>query len=457
VNPFSGDTVAEVCQAGIAEADAAVQSAVAAFEIMRQIPAHVRAAALANIASDLEADKESLARSITSEAGKPIADARREVQRAVQTFSIAAEEAKRIPGDVIPMDAVPGGDAYVGVVRRFPIGPVLGITPFNFPLNLVAHKVAPALAVGNPIVLKPAPQTPVTALKLGEIVLRTGLPPGALSVVPCSNAVAEHLVGHAGFRLFSFTGSARVGWMLRAKSGTKRVLLELGGNAGVVIEPDADLDTVVERCAIGGFGYAGQTCISVQRIFVHDAVFERFVERFVARVTRIKTGDPSHETTVVGPLIDETAARRVESWIGEAVSQGARVLIGGKRVGPVVEPTIVTDVTTSMKVSCEEVFGPVVTVSRYRRFEEALAALNDSEYGLQAGVFTRDVNRIFRAHRDLEVGTVLANEIPTFRLDHMPYGGVKQSGLGREGVPYAIEEMTEQKLLVLNLKDSDLA
>jgi acyl-CoA reductase-like NAD-dependent aldehyde dehydrogenase len=454
VNPFSGELLAEVCQAGTAEADLAAQTAVAAAPGLRQVPAHARATALARVVARLEASNEALARSITAEAGKPITDARREVQRAIQTFSVASEEAKRIPGEVIPMDAAPGGEAYVGMVQRFPIGPVLGITPFNFPLNLVAHKVAPALAVGNPMVLKPAPQTPLTALLLAQIVLDSGLPPGAFSVVPCSNAVAEQMVTDPRFRLLSFTGSAAVGWMLKAKSGTKRVLLELGGNAGVIIEPDADLDLAVERCVIGGFGYAGQSCISVQRIFVQDSVFEGFIDRLVTRVGRIKTGDPSDESTVIGPLIDETAARRVESWIGEAVAQGARVLTGGKRVGPVLDPTVLTDVKPTMKVSCQEVFGPVVTVSRYGRFEEALAALNDSEFGLQAGVFTKDVTRIFRAYRDLEVGTLLANEIPTFRLDHMPYGGVKQSGLGREGVRYSIEEMTEPKLLVLNLKES---
>jgi acyl-CoA reductase-like NAD-dependent aldehyde dehydrogenase len=455
VNPFSGELLAEVCQAGKTEADLAAQTALTAFPALRQLPAHARAGALTRIVAQLEACKESLARSITAEAGKPITDARREVQRAIQTFTVASEEAKRIPGEVIPMDAAPGGEGYLGVVRRFPIGPVLGITPFNFPLNLVAHKVAPALAVGNPIVLKPAPQTPLTALMLAEIVLESGLPPGALSVVPCGNAVAEQMVMDPRFRLLSFTGSAPVGWMLKAKSGTKRVLLELGGNAGVIVEPDADLDLAVERCAVGGFGYAGQSCISVQRIFVQDSVFDRFVERLVARVGRIRTGDPSDEATVIGPLIDETAARRVESWIGEAIAQGARVLTGGKRVGPVLDATILTDVKSTMKISCQEVFGPVVTVSRYRHFEEALAALNDSEFGLQAGVFTKDVTRIFRAYRVLEVGTLLANEIPTFRLDHMPYGGVKQSGLGREGVRYTIEEMTEPKLLVLNLKESN--
>jgi glyceraldehyde-3-phosphate dehydrogenase (NADP+) len=453
-NPFNGEILADVCQATKAEAEQAIETAVGAFPAMRQLPAYVRSAALSTIAVELDARKETLARSITAEAGKPITDARREVQRAIQTFTVAAEEAKRISGEVLPMDVAPGAEAYLGMVRRFPIGPVLGITPFNFPLNLVAHKVAPALAVGNPIVLKPAPKTPLTALMLGEIVMGAGLPAGALSVLPCSNAVAEQMVMDPRFKLLSFTGSAAVGWMLKAKSGKKRVLLELGGNAGVIVEPDADLDLAVERCAVGGFGYAGQSCISVQRILVHDTIFDRFVNKLVARVSKIKSGDPADDKTVVGPLIDETAARRVESWIGEAVAQGAKVLIGGKRLGAFLEATVLTDVTPTMKVSCQELFGPVVTVSRYSQFADALGVLNDSDFGLQAGVFSSAVNRVFRAYRDLEVGTVLANEIPTFRLDHMPYGGVKESGLGREGVRYAIEEMTEPKLLVLNLKES---
>jgi len=357
-------------------------------------------------------------------------------------------------GDVIPMDLTPGMDRHLSLARRFPIGPVLGITPFNFPLNLVAHKVAPCLAAGNPMVLKPAPQTPLTSLLLAEVVLEARLPPGALSVVPCENAVAEQMVTDDRFKVVSFTGSAPVGWMLKAKSGKKRVLLELGGNAGVIVEPDADVDTAAARCAAGGYAYSGQTCISVQRIFVHASVYDRFVAQFVARVKELKTGDPAEETTVIGPLIDEAAAKRVEQWIQEAAAQGARVLAGGKRTGTVVEATVLADVTPSMKVSCREVFGPVVTVSRYTDFSAALAALNASDYGLQAGVFTRDIDRIFRSYRELEVGAVLANEIPTFRAEHMPYGGVKDSGLGREGLRYAIEEMTELKLLVLNLRDA---
>lgn len=456
-NPFTGKPIAEVAQAGKADAEEAVQQAVAAFSDLRSLPAHARFSALRRIAESLSARREEIARTITAEAGKPITDARREVGRAIQTFTIAAEEAKRIPGEVVPLDAAPGSEGYLGITRRVPIGPVLGITPFNFPLNLAAHKVAPALAAGNPIVLKPAPQTPLTALMLGEIIVQTGLPAGTLSVLPCDNQVAESMVTDPRFKLLSFTGSAAVGWMLKAKCGHKRVVLELGGNAGVIIEPDADLESAAERCAAGGFAYSGQTCISVQRILVQDSVYDRFVARLLDRVGRLRAGDPEDEQTVIGPLISEEAARRVEAWIQEAVAQGARVLTGGKRIGPMVEATVLADVTPGMKVSCCEVFGPVVTLTRYSRFQEALDSLNESEFGLQAGVFTRDVRRIFRAYRELEVGTVLANEIPTFRADHMPYGGVKNSGLGREGVRYAIEEMTELKLLVLNLKESSQA
>ena len=452
-NPYNGQPVADVCLAGKAEADEAVARAVEAAPAMRALPAHARAAALLKIAGLLAARQDEVARTMTAEAGKPITDARREVGRAVQTFTIAAEEAKRLPGDVIPLDLAPGMERHLGISRRVPIGPVLGITPFNFPLNLVAHKVAPCFAAGNPMVLKPAPQTPLTSLLLGDMVLEAGLPAGALSVVPCENAVAEQMALDDRFKVVSFTGSAAVGWMLKAKSGKKRVLLELGGNAGVIVEPDADVTLAAQRCAVGGYAYSGQTCISVQRVFAHESVYDRFVDQFVANVKGLVSGDPSHDATVIGPLIDEGAAKRVEQWIQEAVAQGARVLAGGKRSGSVVEATVLADVTPAMKVSCREVFGPVVTVSRYKKFDDALAALNESDYGLQAGVFTQDIDRIFRAYRDLDVGAVLANEIPTFRADHMPYGGVKDSGLGREGVRYAIEEMTELKLLVLNLRD----
>jgi glyceraldehyde-3-phosphate dehydrogenase (NADP+) len=451
-DPFTGKLLAEVSQASEADAEAAIQSTVEAAKPMAALPSHSRYQLLQHIAASLHERREEFARLMTGEAGKPISDARREVARAVQTFTVAAEEAKRIGGEVVPLDWTPGTDSHFGILRRFPIGPILGITPFNFPLNLVAHKVAPALAAGNPILIKPAPQAPMTALLLGEVALDAGIPPGGLNVLPCENQVAERLVTDPRFKLLSFTGSAAVGWRLKEKCGKKKVVLELGGNAGVIIEPDADLDFAAQRCATGAFGYAGQTCISVQRILVHQSIADLFTTKLLLQVARLKSGDPGDEGTVVGPLIDQKAANRVGAWIEEAVSQGARVLLGGKRMGSVFEATVLSNVTPAMKVSCEEVFGPVVSVTPYRRFEEAIEALNESNYGLQAGVFTRDINKVFQAFRHLEVGAVLANEIPTFRADHMPYGGVKDSGIGREGLQAAIEEMTEPRFLVLNVR-----
>jgi glyceraldehyde-3-phosphate dehydrogenase (NADP+) len=450
-NPYTGETIAEACQAGEKEIEQAIQSAVAAFVISRRLRAHKRASALQAIATALTSRNEEFARCLSTESGKPITDARREVGRAINTFTIAAEEAKRIPGEVVPLDITPGTDHHFGLARRFPIGPVLGITPFNFPLNLVAHKVAPAIAVGNPIILKPAPQTPLTALLLGEVISKLGLPDGMFSVLPCSNTLAERMVTDDRFAMLSFTGSAPVGWKLKTKAGKKRVVLELGGNAGVIVEPDADLDYAAERCAVGGYVYSGQTCISVQRIYAHESVYQPFLERLLKRVRTFKVGNPAEETTTIGPLIDEGAAKRVESWIQEAVAGGAKLQLGGKRQGSVVEAAVLTGVTPQMKVNYEEAFGPLVNVTPYAKFEEAIAMLNDSAYGLQAGVFTRDIKKAFQAYDEIEAGTVLINEIPTFRADQMPYGGVKNSGLGREGLRYAIEEMTERKLLVLNL------
>ena len=451
-NPFTGKVLEEVCLAGPREAEEAAASSAAAAAPMAAMPSHARYQVLQKIAGALYDRRDEVAQLMTAESGKPITDAKREVGRAVQTFTVAAEEAKRIPGEVIPLDWTPGTDSHLGIVRRFPIGPVLGITPFNFPLNLVAHKVAPALAAGCPILIKPAPQTPLTALLLGEVALEAGVPPGGFNVMPCANDVAEQLVLDSRFKLLSFTGSVAVGWKLKALSGKKKVVLELGGNAGVIVEPDADLDVAAQRCAAGGFGYAGQTCISVQRIFVHHSIADLFTTKLLLQVARLKAGDPTESATVIGPLIDQQAASRVESWIEEAVAQGARVLLGGKRQSSVVEATVLGHVSPAMKVSCQEVFGPVVTVTPYRQFQEAVDAINQSDFGLQAGVFTQNIDKIFHAFRHLEVGAVLANEIPTFRADHMPYGGVKDSGLGREGVRAAMEDMTEPRLLVLNLR-----
>ncbi|RMH05569.1 MAG: aldehyde dehydrogenase family protein [Nitrospirae bacterium] len=450
-NPYTGEVIAHVCQATASDVEEALCLAVQASSALASVPTYVRAHALASLAEAVRTRQEDFAQTITRESGKPITDARREVNRAIQTFLIASEEAKRLPGEVIPLDLTPGTEHHLGLWQRVPIGPVLGITPFNFPLNLVAHKVAPCVAAGNPLVLKPAPQTPLTALLLGEVFQSLDLPSGTLSILPCSNARAEAMVQDARFQAFSFTGSAAVGWMLKERAGKKRALLELGGNAGVIIEPDADLDFAAKRCAAGGFAYSGQTCIAVQRVFVHEQVYDAFVHVFLDCVKALPCGDPLQESTVVGPLIDERAAQRVETWIREAVAQGASILTGGMRQGAFIAPTVLAEVTPEMKVSCEEVFGPVVTITRYHEFDHALQLVNESPYGLQAGVFTNDVHKIFKAYRQLAVGAVLANEIPTFRADHMPYGGVKDSGLGREGVRYAITELTELKLLVLNL------
>ncbi len=449
LNPFTQKALGSVCLAEAEHIRKTLESTQRGAVELAKTPSHYRAKALTHIARQLAERKEEFAKTICHESGKPILDARREVDRAINTFEIASEETKRIPGEILPMDRTPGGEAYSGSVTRFPIGPVLGITPFNFPLNLVAHKVAPCLAAGNSMVLKPAPQTPLTSLLLGEVFLTTDLPRGAFNIIPCSNTLAESMVVHPTFQALSFTGSAPVGWMLKGKAGYKRVLLELGGNAGVIIEPDANLSDALTRCVAGGYGYAGQTCISVQRIFIHQSRYDEFLTQFVERVEGLSVGDPEQEHTNVGPLINEQAAIRVEEWIKEAAAQGARVHTGGERQGSLIQPSVLTDVVPSMKVCCEEVFGPVVTITPYSRFDEALNFLNDSPYGLQAGVYTTNIDRMNQAYHQLEVGAVLINEIPTFRADHMPYGGIKQSGLGREGVRDTILELTEPKVLIV--------
>ena len=448
-NPYNEEGVGIVHQAGEEEVEAAIRAAQRGFQELRRLPLYRRAEALQRITDGIKERREEFARMICSEAGKPITDARVEVGRAVLNFQTAAEEAKRLIGEVIPMDLAPGSESRFGIIRRFPIGPLLGITPFNFPLNLVGHKIAPAIASGNSIVIKPAPQTPITALLLAEVISKSGLPDEAVGVLPCGNDLAEKMVLDERFKLLSFTGSARVGWALKGKAGKKRVLLELGGNAGVIVHEDTDLEYAARRCAAGGFSYAGQSCISVQRIFVQDNALKPFLDRFVTMVKGLKLGDPMDEGTNVGPMIDSGAAERTEQWVIEAVKQGAKVLVGGKRRSRMFEPTVLTDVTRVMKVCSEEVFAPLVVVIPYREFDEALSAMNDSAYGLQAGLFTNDLKKVFQAYEELEVGGLMVNEVPTYRIDPMPYGGVKDSGLGREGVRYAIEEMTELKLLAI--------
>ncbi|HLQ52581.1 MAG TPA: aldehyde dehydrogenase family protein, partial [Terriglobales bacterium] len=396
---------------------------------------------------------EEFARSIALESGKPIKTARAEVDRAVFTFTVASEEAARIGGEYLPLDLQELAAQRWGIVRRFPVGAIAAITPFNFPLNLVAHKVAPAIAAGCTVVLKPAPQTPLTALLLAEVVQNAGWPAGALNVLPLSNEDAALLVRDDRLRMLTFTGSSAVGWRLKAEAGKKRVTLELGGNAAVIVHSDADLDYAAERCAVGGFSYAGQSCIAVQRIFVQQSVYQKFVEKFLTRVRDFKAGDPLDEATFIGPLIREQDAIRAQQWVEEAVSAGAKLLIGGHRQGSLMEATVLTNTRQEMRVNCEEVFAPVKTVEPYTDFGQALAEINASTYGLQAGLFTRDAVLIFRAYEELEVGGLIVGDAPTFRIDHMPYGGVKDSGLGREGLRYAIEEMTERRLLVMNLKE----
>jgi glyceraldehyde-3-phosphate dehydrogenase (NADP+) len=405
--------------------------------------------------SDGIADRhEEFSRTIALEAGKPIRTARAEVDRAVFTFKVAAEESKRIYGEVVPLDWLPGTEGRIGYVRRVPMGPVVGISPFNFPLNLVAHKVAPSLAAGNPIIIRPSSQTPVSSLKLAELVLEAGWPEAGIAVVPCTTQSADPLVEDHRIKKLTFTGSPAVGWALKARAGMKKVTLELGGNAGVIVHSDADVSYAAERVAWGGFSYAGQSCISVQRIYLHNDIYEGFVDELIPHVKALKLGDPLEEVTDVGPLIDAGAAERIETWLAEAISGGAEVLVGGKREGTVFQPTVLTSLQEDMSISCQEVFGPVVGLYPYREFEEAINAVDQSDFGLQAGLFTRDARLIRKAFNEIEVGGLMVNEVSTFRVDHMPYGGAKMSGEGREGLRYAIEEMTAMKLLMMSDPDA---
>jgi glyceraldehyde-3-phosphate dehydrogenase (NADP+) len=450
-NPYDGAEIAQISQANEEDAIAACERAAAAFVETGALASWKRAEILNRIAELVAARAEELALGIVLEAGKPIRDARAEVRRSVQTFRVAAEEAKRISGEVLPLDWTPGAEGRAGFVRRFPIGPILGITPFNFPINLVAHKIGPAIASGNPIIIKPAPQTPLTALSLGRIVVEAGWPSGAVSVLPCSNEVAAAMLHNEHIRMLSFTGSAAVGWELRAQVPKKRVVLELGGNAACIVHRDADVELAAEKIVAGGFTYAGQSCISVQRVFVHAEVREALLARIVAKVKALVVGDPKNERTQVGPMINRAAADRAHSWVTEAVAAGARMLVGGEQEGGLLRPVVVTDVAPGSKLACEEVFAPVIFVNSYANFSDVLKTVNDSRYGLQAAVFTCDWEVMTEAWNTLEVGAVLINESTAWRAEHMPYGGVKDSGIGREGLRPAIESMTEPRMLVLNL------
>ncbi|MEW5806223.1 MAG: aldehyde dehydrogenase family protein [Acidobacteriota bacterium] len=450
-NPFNGEALACTYIPGEEDISLAIEGAALSFKETRDLPSYFRSRICQKVASMILERKEEIARVLSLEAGKPISQARVEIERGIATFSAASEEARRIAGEVIPLDWEKASEKRFAMTKRFPIGPVLAITPFNFPFNLVAHKVAPAVACGCPVVIKPASKTPLCSLIIAELVLEAGYPSRAISVLPVSGKDADILVTHDSFRLVTFTGSPDVGWGIKERSGKKKVVLELGGNAGVIVHNDAQTDYAISRCVQGGFFYAGQSCISVQRIYIHEEIYERFVTGLVDQVSRLQVGDPLDEKTHVGPMISEEEAIRIESWVREAVSGGARILTGGKRRGAIYYPTVLSDTKPDMKVCCREVFAPLVIVDRYRRIDDAIARVNDSIYGLQAGIFTRDIGSIIKAFEEIEVGGVVTNDVPTYRADHMPYGGVKNSGIGKEGPRFAIEDMTEMRILVLNM------
>jgi glyceraldehyde-3-phosphate dehydrogenase (NADP+) len=443
VNPYEGKKVGEVYQASRENIDEAIAGAAESFHLSRRLSSHKRSEILRTISSEVSRRKEELARLITLETGKPISFSRVEVDRCSLTFRVASEEAGRIEGTVLPLDLAPNSEGRTALVRRFPLGPVSAITPFNFPLNLVAHKLGPAIAAGNTVVLKPSSNAPMISLELGKMVEAAGYPKGALNIVPCSAGEASQLIVDDRIKAVSFTGSPAVGWGLKSKAGKKRVLLELGGNAGVIVDDSADLGLAMQRL--------GQSCIAVQRVFVHGRLYDSFLDRFLELSRQVVVGDPMDDKTVVGPMITEEAARKVESWISEAVAAGARLLCGGNRKGAMLEPTILVETPAQMSVCAQEVFAPVVTIQRFEGFADAVRMVNDSAFGLQAGVFSNSLKNIFYAYEELEVGGVIVNDSSAYRMDHMPYGGVKDSGFGREGLRYAIEEMTEMKLLALNV------
>jgi acyl-CoA reductase-like NAD-dependent aldehyde dehydrogenase len=427
----------------------AVQAAVAAFETTRHLPAYERGRILRDISAGIKARREELGRLIALEAGKPIRDALIEVDRAVLTFRLGAEEAERMVGEVIPLDLMPASKDRVGLTRRFPIGPIAGISPFNFPLNLAAHKISPAIASGNPIVLKPPSKDPLVMLAVAEIIEQAGPPAGAVSILPMTRELGDRMVADERFKLLTFTGSPSVGWRMKDRAGKKRVVLELGGNAGVIVDKTADLDWAVKRILVGAFTYAGQTCISVQRMFVHEDVWEPFMARFVEGAKGLKVGDPLDSQTDVGPMVDANAAGRTQRWVDEAVALGGKVLLGGKADGNFFAPTILTNVPTTAQVCSNEAFAPLAVAFPFNDFDDAVRQVNDSLFGLQTGVFTSDLAHAWRAFHELQVGGVIVNDVPAYRIDHMPYGGVKDSGLGREGLRWAIEDMTELRIMVL--------
>ncbi len=453
-NPYDNSIVATTFLASNAELETAIQRAQEAEKALRALSSWDKYDILMTIARELTAQREELGALLAAEAGKPLRYAVGEIDRAAQVFIVAAEESKRPPSEIMPLDWTPVAAGREGYIKYFPVGLVAGIAPFNFPMNLAVHKIAPAIAAGCPIILKPASSTPLSTLALAKIIDKTRLPKGAVSVLPMDRPTGNQLVTDDRFALLSFTGSPEVGWEMKKNAGKKKVVLELGGNAGLIITPTADIDLAVKKALIGAFSYSGQICIHIQRIVIHESVYDEFMEKFLTGAKALQKGAPTDQATEFSCMIDQKNAERVRTWIEEAQSQGATVLLGGKQEGTFVEPTILTNTTSDMKVHGEEVFGPTVTVQKYNDFSDAIAMINDSKFGLQAGVFTHRTEEMFAAWDHLEVGGVLINEIPTFRVDHMPYGGVKESGLGREGVKYAMLDMLEPRIMVVDRNNS---
>jgi len=431
----------------------AVQAAVRAFEVTRRMPAYERGAILRAISSGITEHREEIARTMTLESGKPIRDALVETDRAAITFRLGAEEAERMTGELIPLDIAASSKGRIGITRRFPVGPVAAISPFNFPLNLAAHKLAPAIAAGCSIVLKPPSKDPLTMLTVAEIVERAGAPEGAISILPMTRAQGDRMVADDRFKLLTFTGSPSVGWRMKERAGKKKVVLELGGNAGVIVDESANLDWAVRRSLVGAYGYAGQVCISVQRMFIHHSRWDEFLRRFIDGAKALKVGDPLDPETQLGPMVDEAAAQRTQAWVEEAQDLGGRVLLGGKADGAFFPPTMLVDTPPTAQVCSNEAFAPLVVAFPFDDLGNAIAQVNDSFYGLQTGIFTNDLAHSWRAFNELEVGGVIVNDVPTYRVDHMPYGGVKDSGLGREGLRWSIEDMTELRLMVVAQPD----
>jgi acyl-CoA reductase-like NAD-dependent aldehyde dehydrogenase len=447
-NPFDGSLVGTTFLAGEKELERAIALAQQARGPLWAMPSHARASALRQIADEMRSRREELALLLARESAKPLKYALAEMDRAIQTFHVASEEATRLPSEVLQLDNSPAGEGCEGIVRYFPVGLVAGIAPFNFPINLVAHKVAPAIAAGCPIILKPASSTPLSALELARIIDRTALPKGAVNILPMDRQTGNLLVTDARFELLSFTGSPEVGWTMKEQTGKKRVVLELGGNAGVIITEGTDLDKALPRLLMGAFAYSGQVCIHAQRFFVHRSLFADFCRKMTAGAEGLKWGDPTDPTTDISAMIDPTNTARMAEWLAEAVAGGAKVVSGGHERDGIFAPTILTDVPRDARVCADEVFGPIITVAQFDSFLGAIDSLNDSRFGLQSGVYTDSIAEMDMAFERIQCGGVILNDVPTFRVDHMPYGGIKDSGLGREGVKYAMRDMLEPKLLV---------